>query len=91
MNTIDSDPRPLPEIRRQEDRRWLWFFIATLVALAAWFAGLTIGARIGESRPPAQQGFVDVRGHEGEILVVLPGGQIQWTTEAQLHAEAGHA
>jgi hypothetical protein len=55
-------------------------------------AGLLIGVKIDKDRPITNDpGFVNIEGHGGEILVVGPDGStVQWTTEAQLHREAGH-
>jgi hypothetical protein len=63
-----------------------------LVVLCAFLGGLYFGAQVEASRPvdPSDPGFVNVEGHEGEILVVTSPENMRWTTEAELHEAAGH-
>jgi hypothetical protein len=69
---------------------WLLRIVSYLLV---FLAGLFIAASVINSRPDDTSpppGSVDVSGHEGEILVVGPNLQVQWTTEAEMHRAAGH-
>ena len=69
----------------------VWIAVA-LAILCAFLGGAYIGEDIASTRPadPSDPGFVNVEGHEGEVLVVGPNLQLRWTTEAELHEAAGH-
>jgi hypothetical protein len=79
---------PMAERPSHEGMRLL--FIPLMVF--TFIAGLLVGVQIDKDRPVASDpGFVNIEGHGGEILVVGPDGStVQWTTEDQLHREAGH-
>jgi hypothetical protein len=91
-HTYFSDGTVERTVFRPRPSTLVWIAMA-LVVLCAFLAGLYLGADVEASRPvsPATDaGFVSVVGHEGEILVVGVGGQLRWTTEAELHKAAGH-
>jgi hypothetical protein len=81
-----------PSSRRDRVPEGAWM-LRMVSYLLVFLAGLFVAAGIEDGRPSSTSvppGAVDVRGHEGEILVVGPNLQVQWTTEAELHREAGH-
>jgi hypothetical protein len=74
----------------REQRREGMFALRMVSYLLVFLAGLFISGAIDASRPVSTApppGSVDVRGHEGEVLVVGPNLQVRWTTEAELERE----
>ena len=70
---------------------WLAMLIALLVGyLFGLFTYEWVESGRPKINPATDPGFVNVEGHEGEVLVVGTGGQLRWTTEAELHEAAGH-
>lgn len=64
-------------------------FIALLAITAVTFT--FIGSRIEKDRPIVDDpGFVNIEGHQGEVLVVRDDMTVEWTTEVELHEAAGH-
>jgi hypothetical protein len=56
-----------------------------------FLSGLIVGSMVERERPIAEDpGFVNIEGHQGEVLVVGMDGEVLWTTEAELHKAAGH-
>lgn len=71
--------------RRPQQRGLAYLFIPLLLVTA--LASGWVGARIEKDRPVVDDpGFVNVEGHEGEVLVVGTDGTLLWTTEAELQA-----
>jgi hypothetical protein len=83
-------PKRYTSDRPQQTETWRLLLLPLL--LLSFLAGLFIDALIDEETNPTadDRGFVNVEGHEGEVLVVSLDGDLLWTTEAELHEAAGH-
>jgi hypothetical protein len=73
--------------RRSEGQHALGWFLILIAGLGGFFTGLFINVEVEASRPATllQDGYVNVEGHGGEVLVVGTNGQVRWCEATDHH------